>query len=217
MPNLYLLSCPDADLTSLDVTGCPLLLDAIANGARTEENGHVTYAGDSAELTVDADVQLITGLTLTVTFDTDGGSTVDTQRVAFGEAAAAPTDPMKIGAVFTGWYTTPGCAEDTVYDFAAPVMGNITLYAGWLIPEPNGTMKLPAMLTTIDDEAFSGIAAEAAIIPATVTTISGNPFAGSSVRYVYGFIGSAAETLAATTDGLTFVPIDDVWLASYSY
>ena len=42
-PDLYFLSCTDADLTSLDITGCQLLLDAIVNGTRTEENGHVTY------------------------------------------------------------------------------------------------------------------------------------------------------------------------------
>ena len=75
-------------------------------------------------------------------------------------------------------------------------------------------MKLPVMLTAIEADAFSGIAAEAVIIPSTVTTINGNPFSGSNVRYVYGFIGSAAEALATATDGLTFVPIDDAWLAS---
>lgn len=71
------------------------------------------------------------------------------------------------------------------------------------------------MLTTLEAEAFSGIAAEAVIIPATVTAISGNPFSGSSVEYVFGYIGSAAETLADTTESLTFVPIDDAWLASH--
>ena len=214
-PNLYLLSCPDADLTSLDISGCPLLLDAIQNGVRTEENGHVTYAGDSAELTVDADVQLITGLTMTVAFDFQNGSVPVTQEVPFGGAAEALAEPIRSRALFTGWYTDPGCAAETLYDFTAPVTANITLYAGWLIPEPSGMLTLPAILTTIEDEAFSGIAAEAVLIPDSVTSISGNPFAGSSVRYIYGAPGSAAETLAATTEGLTFVPIDDAWLTSH--
>ena len=213
-PSLFLLACTGTNLTSLDVTGCPLLLDAIANGVRTEKNGCVTYAGDSSELTLDADVQLITGLTLHVTFDARGGSAVDTQGVAFGEPASEPADPVKIGAVFTGWYADPSCSADVLYDFTTPVMTKLTLYAGWLVPEPNGILRLPAMLTGIEDQAFSGIAAEAVIIPGTVVSISGNPFAGSSVRYVYGLIGSAAETVAAATDGLTFVPIDDAWLAS---
>ena len=91
----------------------------------------------------------------------------------------------------------------------------LTLCAGWLVPEPNGVLKLPAALTAVEAEAFSGIAAEAVIIPGTVVSISGNPFAGSGVRYVYGFAGTAAETLADTVDGLTFVPIDNTWMAGH--
>ena len=212
---LQYLYCRNNALTSLDVTGCPLLLNAIANGTRTEKNGLVTYSKDSAELTVDAGVQLITGLTLTVTFDTQEGSAVDDQHIAFGEPASRPADPMRIGAVFTGWYTDADCGAEALYDFGTPVTSKLTLYAGWLVPEPNGVLKLPAALTAVEAEAFSGIAAEAVIIPGTVVSISGNPFAGSGVRYVYGFAGTAAETLADTVDGLTFVPIDNTWMAGH--
>ena len=207
-PDLYLLYCLDADLTSLDITGCPLLLDAIVNGARTEENGHVTYEGDAVELMVDADVQLITGLTMTVAFDFQNGSVPVTQEVPFVETAEAPAEPIRSRALFTGWYTDPGCAAETLYDFSAPVTVNITLYAGWLIPEPNGMLTLPAALTSIEDAAFSGIAAEAVLIPDTVTSISGNPFAGSGVRYIYGTPGSDVQAFAEAYE-YTFVPVAD--------
>ena len=151
----------------------------------------------------------------TVIFDALGGSAVEPQTVPGGEAAAAPADPMKIGAVFTGWYTDADCAAESLYDFAVPVTADITLYAGWLTPEPSGILRLPAMLTTLEADAFSGIAAEAVIIPGTVTAISGNPFSGSSVRYIYGIPGSATETLAASVEDLTFIPIDDAWLTSH--
>ena len=213
-PNLCLLACMDADLSSLDVTGCPLLLDAIVNGTRTEEYGYVSYESGTAELAVDADVQLITGLTLAVTFDTQDGSAVETQEITFGGAATAPTDPMKIGAVFTGWYTDATCSAEALYDFSAPVTTNMTLFAGWLIPEPNGILKLPSLLTAIETEAFSGTAAEAIIIPGTVTDVSGNPFACSDVRYIYGIPGSAAQTFAEVYD-FTFVPVDNAWLTSH--
>ena len=71
--------------------------------------------------------------------------------------------------------------------------------------DPAPTFTLPAALTTIEAEAFSGIAAEAVRIPASVTDIQGNPFAGSDVQYIYGTPGTAAETFAKS-NGYIFVP-----------
>lgn len=78
--------------------------------------------------------------------------------------------------------------------------------------DPEPTFFLPAGLTAIEAEAFSGISAQAVVIPKSVTSISGNPFAGSSVTTIYGYAGSAAKTLA-TTYSYTFVTIDDEWMA----
>lgn len=75
-------------------------------------------------------------------------------------------------------------------------------------PEPSFT--LPAFLTSIEEEAFSGISAEAVLIPQAVTSISGNPFAESAVEFIYGYEGSAAQALAdAYPDQFIFIPIDD--------
>lgn len=49
---------------------------------------------------------------------------------------------------------------------------------------PALTFTLPAELAVIEDEVFSGIAAEAVHIPAGVTAIDGDHFSGSSVRYI---------------------------------
>ncbi len=65
-----------------------------------------------------------------VTFDSTGGSAVDTQLVGDGEKASAPANPTRTGYTFVGWRTdaTGGAA----YDFnAAPVTGDLTLYAQW--------------------------------------------------------------------------------------
>ena len=65
-----------------------------------------------------------------VTFDSTGGSAVDTQLVGDGEKASAPANPTRTGYTFAGWSTdaTGGAA----YDFnAAPVTGDLTLYAQW--------------------------------------------------------------------------------------
>ena len=63
-----------------------------------------------------------------------------------------------------------------------------------LNPEPD--LVLPADLETIEEEAFIGVAAETVLIPDTVTTIIGDPFAGSKVTLIFGYAGSAAQTFA---------------------
>lgn len=76
---------------------------------------------------------------------------------------------------------------------------------------------LPAALTTLEDEAFSGVAARSVVIPMTVTTIEGDPFAGTLVAEIFGYPGTAAETFAnayADARGYFFIPIDDAWLAA---
>ena len=40
----------------------------------------------------------------TVTFDSDGGSEVDSQSVENGKKATEPTAPTKDGYTFAGWY-----------------------------------------------------------------------------------------------------------------
>ena len=77
----------------------------------------------------------------TVTFNTNGGSTVSAQTVASGSTATEPTAPTKDGYTFVGWYSDEGLA--TAYDFTATVTANITLYAKWTAvaePEPETTV-----------------------------------------------------------------------------
>ena len=152
---------------------------------------------------------------VTVTFDSQGGSEVAGQTLESGETAAEPAAPLKIGSAFTGWYTDASCAAETRYSFGTPVTADLTLYAGWIIPEPAGLLKLPSRLTEIEDEAFAGIAAEAVVIPESVTTIIGDPFAGGNVQYVYGFPGTEAQTFTVNYPVYTFVPIDADWLANH--
>ncbi len=62
----------------------------------------------------------------TVTFDTDGGSSIQSQKVEKGKTVKEPTSPTKENSVFDGWKL----GEDT-YDFSTPVTSNITLVARW--------------------------------------------------------------------------------------
>lgn len=65
----------------------------------------------------------------TVSFDTVGGTEVQSIRLMHGDKVSAQT-PKKEGFRFTGWYLDKGCTvmwdtnNDTVTD-------SMTLYAGW--------------------------------------------------------------------------------------
>lgn len=61
-----------------------------------------------------------------VTFDTDGGSSIDNQKVVEGSVATKPTSPTKEGYNFVKWQLN---GKD--YDFTAKVTGDITLVAVW--------------------------------------------------------------------------------------
>lgn len=68
--------------------------------------------------------------TFTVTFDSQGGSSVSAQTVAEGEKATQPTAPTKEGVVFGGWYSETDYTH--AWDFEKNVVTtDITLYARW--------------------------------------------------------------------------------------
>ncbi len=79
-------------------------------------------------------------LKVTVTFDSNQGTAVDSQLVAVGNKVAKPADPTKEGYTFTGWFTDQDCTK--AYKFDAPVDGaepEFTLYAGWKAATQPGT------------------------------------------------------------------------------
>ena len=72
---------------------------------------------------------------------------------------------------------------------------------------------LPASLIELSEDTFAGVKSKVVIIPKTVTSISGDPFAGSGLLYVYGYEDSAAQAFAAEY-GYSFLTIDDAWMAA---
>ena len=62
----------------------------------------------------------------TVTFDTDGGSTIASKTVEENQPVTKPADPTKEGYTFISWYY-----NNTQYNFNTLVTGNITLKAKW--------------------------------------------------------------------------------------
>ena len=69
--------------------------------------------------------------THTVTFNTNGGSNVDPQTVAEGAKATKPTNPVREGYTFAGWFKETTLDNEWNFDTDV-VFAGITLYAKWL-------------------------------------------------------------------------------------
>ena len=66
----------------------------------------------------------------TVTFNTQGGSSVQAQEVEKGQFATKPADPTKADHNFTGWFKEAECQNE--FNFATEaVVADLTVYAGW--------------------------------------------------------------------------------------
>ncbi|MCM3174874.1 InlB B-repeat-containing protein [Paenibacillus sp. MER 99-2] len=123
--------------------------DLLSRPTDPERTGY-TFAGwftdsgqpfDFATTTVVADMTLYAKWNIavrTVTFQTDGGTTIQAIEINNGEMLSRPSDPVRTGYTFTGWYSD--IARSQPFDFAtATINADMTLYAGWtLIPPPGG-------------------------------------------------------------------------------
>ena len=81
----------------------------------------------------------------TVTFRTDGGSSVSAQQVRYQKTASRPTDPTRDGYIFKGWLDEAGRA----FSFSTPITQNRTLTAKW---EPDGRLLALAGLLGSDED-----------------------------------------------------------------
>ena len=143
---------------------------------------------------------------------TFSGADIADQEVKPGTCPATPETPIRAGSIFEEWYRDPELTE--IWDPTVPVSDGFTVYVGWNTPDPAGFLKLPAALSALESRAFSGVPAQAVIIPRTISEISWDAFFGSSVLYIYGYPGTIAEDFANTC-GFIFVPVDDAWTASH--
>lgn len=88
-----------------------------------DASGNLYYINDSGNL-----FKLRSVDSWTITFDSDGGSTVETKFASTMDGKLLqPTDPVREGYTFLGWYTRYGAK----WDFSQPVSGDMTLIAKW--------------------------------------------------------------------------------------
>ncbi len=92
------------------------------NGNGTQEN---FISAKNGYLTgPNPDGEIVMGTPVTVSFDSNGGSEVESQTIAKNSIAAEPTAPIYAGYAFKGWYL-----DGEAYDFGTPVTDDLTLSA----------------------------------------------------------------------------------------
>ena len=67
----------------------------------------------------------------TITFNSNGGSSVSSITQDYATTVSKPTDPTKVGYTFAGWYSDSNLS--TAYTFTTMPAEDITLYAKWNI------------------------------------------------------------------------------------
>lgn len=88
----------------------------------------------STVITADANVQGQWAKVYTVTFDTKGGSTVDSQVVEEEGYITMPEDPVKEGYIFLGWVDAAG----NEFNFNEAVTSDVTVVANWKAEKKGG-------------------------------------------------------------------------------
>ena len=105
-------------------------------GWATAADGEPVYADKATVKNLTADANGVFNLyanwtntplpTYNVTFDSNGGSDVESQTVLSGQCATEPTTPTKTGYTFVGWEN-----NSVAWNFADAVTQDITLVANW--------------------------------------------------------------------------------------
>ena len=105
--------------------------------ARAEDDDiEATLSDNVITLTYNnASMRFLKKINYTVSYDAQGGGTVQASTVINGKTVAKPEDPERDGYTFIGWYTDTAYMTPFLFD-VQPVTGNITLYAYWLETSP---------------------------------------------------------------------------------
>lgn len=83
-----------------------------------------------------------------ITFETNGGSSIDSQSILSGKKVTRPaTDPTKTGHLFAGWYKDSELTEEFDFD-TETITSDTTIYAKWNEIHTHSLTLVPAKAAT---------------------------------------------------------------------
>lgn len=149
-------------------------------------SGLIFYTNDSGYLFA---LKRIPGTSWTISFDTQGGSSVADKTVAGGSAAGTLAAPTRDGYAFAGWYLDEACTKSYDPAYIGKGGSTLTLHAKWVenVPAPG-----PGDSGDNNDNGSNGTGKSGA-----GTADSGNGNADSTDAT--GTNGNAPETRSART------------------
>ena len=128
--------------------------------------------------------------TYTITFDTDGGTTVNSKTVTYDSKIGEITNPTKTGYNFGGWYLdTESITSESVYKYAK----DITIKAKWT-EGTNTKYTVNYYLQTIDKT--YGSATESIVYTGTT-----NKTVEAELKTYEGFVTPSKQTVKILADG----------------
>ncbi len=167
----------------------PLVLAFLINGI---EYGFT--AGEEGEGTINYTLgSPIAPATYTVTFDSQGGSSVaPITGIADGGTAGTLPVPTRDGFTFGGWF--PDKSEDE-FKSDTPVTCDITVYAAWIPVEVQETFTV-----TFDSQGGSAVAPITGVVSGTTVTLPSNPTKAANAFASWNIIadGSGAAFTSET-------------------
>ncbi|WP_181151108.1 S-layer homology domain-containing protein [Paenibacillus sp. PCH8] len=97
-----------------------------ADGSGTSYSAADTFSMNDSDVTLYAQWQ---PLYVNISFESNGGTEIDNQKVNYNSSAVNPDAPEKAGYTFSGWYQDSQLLQ--AFDFNTSLTQNITLYAKW--------------------------------------------------------------------------------------
>ncbi|MDO5329245.1 MAG: InlB B-repeat-containing protein [Coriobacteriia bacterium] len=209
--------------TTVNVSATPESGYEINSITITPDSGTpIVIEGDQGQFTMPASNVTITATSVvpttahTVTFDSKGGSAVDSQTVEDGECAKEPTAPTKEGYKFAGWFDED-TSTTTPFNFTTPIKSDLTLTAHWT--------EVPTTYSITKDETTEGVASISAQVEGTEVTaaaagttvnVSATPLSGYEINSITIKPDSGTPIVIEGDQGQFTMPASNVTITATS-